>query len=160
MKQTVPLRTKASVKSLLSPELLRAFRFHFKHGGYALGQQAQGALEAARAELEMKRRGVVFSWLPDDMADWSWLEGKDEKGRYLFRKAYREGPHEVEMCDAMIPCEDHGTDCPHAVTLASMSGIFDADANYRRVVEAELALDVLANEAQGAGSTHPAQLGE
>lgn len=111
---------------------------------------AQQALTLARAENIAKREGVVFVWDYDNDADMSWLEQTDARGRYLFPKSYREKEHEVLWCRAVRPCPDHGIDCRHTETLASLSGIVDASPEYRRVVEAELALDVTLESARHA----------
>lgn len=119
--------------------LRRSFRFFLEHAGYRVGHHAEDALSLARAEGDADKIGVQFIWKQDDDADFSWLTQTDERGRYLFSKHEREREHEVTWCRAVLPCAEHGVDCEHAVTLASLSGIFDADQNYMRVVQAELA---------------------
>jgi hypothetical protein len=109
---------------------LRAFRFFAEHAGYVVGERAKGALALARAERDASEAGVEFVWEYDDDADYSWMNEEE---------AARE--HTVERVRAVLPCDEHGIDCKHARTLGSLSGIFDADANYRRVIEAELALE-------------------
>lgn len=133
-----------------------AFRFFQEHAGYCVGQRAAGALRLAHAEHAAKAAGVVFVWEDEPDADLSYLEQTDERGRYLFSQGERERDHEVMWCRAVIPCEEHGVDCPHAQFLASLGNIVDADRNYRRVVEAELALESLSD----LSSVSPSAVGE
>jgi hypothetical protein len=112
-------------------ELARAYRFFRDNAGYIVGERARCALSLARAERDAKEQGIAFRWEWDSDADLSWMSD-----------AERQQEHEVEGCIAYIPCPDHGADCKHATVLASLWGIVDADSNYRRVVEAELALEV------------------
>ena len=109
-----------------------AYRFFKEEAGYCVGQRALGAYKLAKAEQEAKRLGLVASWRPDDDADLSWMDDSE-----------RAQSHDVEYCTLYKPC-----DCGHEnhhEAVASLSGIVDADRNYRRVVEAELALEAIAH---------------
>lgn len=117
--------------------LIRAYQFFFKHAGYVVGRRAEGALDMACAERAARDAGIVFVWAPDDDADASFVETWDPKQQ----KEWHASEHYAEWCRVVRPCPEHGADCRHAETLASLSGIWDADATYRRVVEAELALE-------------------
>lgn len=116
--------------------LRRAYRFFREHAGYVVGENAKGALHLAKAERAASDAGVVFLWEQDNDADWSWMDAGEVKE-----------PHEVECCAAVLPCPqcrpEIAATCRHTSVLASLCGIFDADNNYRRVVEAELAMESL-----------------
>ncbi len=103
--------------------LRRAYRFFHEHAGYCVGRRAQGALVLAHAERDAASAGFTFSEEADAHADLSWMEA-DEAAK----------DHE---CIGMV-CRDADGN-----VLASLWGIVDADANYRRVVRAELALEAL-----------------
>lgn len=107
--------------------LIKDMRFFRKHGGGVVGEAARGALDLTRAEREMKKRGWTVEWVPDDGADWSWL---DQPG---FEK---EKAREHEVYGAVLK-DRRGN------VLASLWGIFDPDQKYQRVVEAELASEAL-----------------
>lgn len=107
--------------------LIRDVRFFREHGGGVVGEATRGALSLARAEREMQRRGWTVEWRDDPDADWSWL---DQPG---FEK---EKAKEHEVYGAVLR-DRRGT------VLASLWGIFDPDAKYQRVVEAELASEAL-----------------
>ncbi|MBK6942645.1 MAG: hypothetical protein IPH13_20910 [Planctomycetes bacterium] len=103
--------------------LRRAYRFFHEHAGYCVGRRAKGALDLARAERNAANMGYTFSEEADFDADLSFMDAKE-----------REQEHE---CIGMV-CRDADGN-----VLASLWGIVDADANYRRVVRAELALEAL-----------------
>ena len=155
--------------------LIRAYKFFRENAGWVVGQNAQGALALARAELKAEELGRVFAWEGDE-------DGYDTVSDYhdpkdgtcpieALRKRYEEGDgfirdqilkaklaptypessygrtykrvggwcdHEVEVC-VVYAEDDESRDHP----LASLGGIIDADDTYRRVVEAELAMDAL-----------------
>lgn len=106
----------------------KAFNFFRENAGGIVGQRALGAARLARAEawlLEQVEAGRMrVRWESDDDADLSWMD-EAERGRI----------HEVEGCIIESCCASCG-----AWTVAeSLWAIVDADADYRRVVEAELA---------------------
>lgn len=104
-----------------------AERFFFQHGGYSydpkVETRAQGrrssAVAHADAEAWAKRAGITFVW------EW------DEEP-YQMGDAETKAPSEVLGC---VVRYSTGTIGP------SLWGIGDPDENYRRVVEAELALE-------------------
>lgn len=102
----------------------------------------QGARNLARAEQWAQSEGLVYLWEEDqhiDIDNWEFEEDREH--------VRRDG---ARCCILYRPCEDHGIDCKHAEVLASLGGItesFDNQQrdNYRRVVEAELACEVMPN---------------
>jgi hypothetical protein len=106
----------------------RAFRFFCEQAGYAVGERAVGALRLAKAEAAAKDV-LRFRWVDDIDADYSWLDEKKET----------QADHEVFGCIAERQC----TKCGHWEQAASLWGIFDPSPEYRRVVEAELALELI-----------------
>jgi hypothetical protein len=104
-------------------ELRQAFAFFFAHAGHQEGYRAHGALQLARAEQQARATGRVASWEPEQEPDLSWMDD-----------AERQKDHEVETCVIYRPCAN----CGHLEVIASLGNIVDADAPYRRVVEAEL----------------------
>lgn len=102
----------------------------FRRMGYGAGQ----ALEMARAEAEAREAGLHFEWA-DDPVGWGDVESDLRMG-YI-----DQAPERVE-CAA---CLSEDGEC-----LASLCGIEDADDDYRRVIEAELAMEALAQMAGGA----------
>jgi hypothetical protein len=95
-----------------------------EHAGYATppGRTACAAA-LARAEERAEAAGFVFEWVPDECSDLSWMD-----------EAEAARDHEVLGCIVHDPAGEH---------LASLWGIVDADANYRRVIEAELGAEAL-----------------
>jgi hypothetical protein len=118
---------------MLNTSLVREYRFQFANAGYCVGHRAEGALSLARASMllsELQAQDLVtVRWEYDEYADngpvdWDWSEKDIER--------WNRSNHEVEAC----AIEDSDGN-----VLASLSGIWDADARYRHVVEAELALE-------------------
>jgi len=102
----------------------RAWRFFLEHAGYAAPPgRTVCAASLARAEEQAEALGLTFEWCEDECPDLSWMDEAE---------ATRE--HEVLGCIVRSPYGEH---------LASLWGIVDADANYRRVIEAELAAEAL-----------------
>lgn len=135
--------------------LHRAFRFFLAHAGYCTPPgRAACALHLAKAERWMQDAGLYALWVNDDDADLSWMD-----------EAERQRPYDVEGCVLVQPCpchadrEDYSYEtflacrrhCHHARTdthaacreVASLWSIVDATAQYRRVVEAELAAEAM-----------------
>jgi hypothetical protein len=114
----------------------KAFRFFLEHAGYATPPgRAACALGLSRAEERAKAVGITFEWEWDEDADLSWMDDRD---RYYHHDGGKRHPREHEV----LGCIARGPDGEH---LASLWGIVDADASYRRVVEAELAAEALAD---------------
>lgn len=105
------------------------------------------ALSLAWAEAWAEEAGLKFAWMEDDA---------DPEGEF-------DDPRDVEhvrqdgwrVCLLYKPCDrnDHDHRCAHAAVLTSLCGITESldtqeRDNYRRVVQAELALDVMAGQEQ------------
>lgn len=120
----------------MTRNLIEAALFFRAHAGYVVGERASGALKLARAELEASRRSWTVTWESDDYYDL--------------------GDHEYWCQEARrAKSESRRPKCRHAVEiailrdssgeiLACLGGIIDADDEYRRVIDAELALEALA----------------
>lgn len=99
----------------------RAFRFFHEWAGYVVGWRAVGALQLAKAEAESSERGWSCEWMGDD-------------------ECPREQGYPQWLCRLL---DERGK------LLESLGGIdFGPDGEpwgdpYRRVVEAELALQAL-----------------
>ena len=110
-----------------------AVRFFYEHGGYNYDPatetrdegRARCAIEAAEAEAWADEQGVTFRWKDD----WSIGDHMVEFDCYD-----DEGPETCEMCVAYLG----------DTMLASLGCIDDADDNYRRVIEADLAIEARA----------------
>ncbi len=113
-----------------------AWKFFLQHAGYATPPgPAQCALDLARAEAWAKAEGLVFVWDNDPDADDSWMDDTQ-----------RQQEHTAEGCTVYRRCEDCGE--ISSTPLNGLYGIFDADSDYRRVVEAELASDLFVTHSQ------------
>jgi hypothetical protein len=115
--------------------LKREYSFFKANAGYRVGHSAEGALRLARASLllsELESQELVsIEWQHDDYADRGPIDwGGSEKEIAQWNRSV----HEVEWCSIR---NENGE------ILASLSGIWDADDRYRRVVEAELALECM-----------------
>lgn len=108
--------------------------FFYQNAGYAYDSKTetpeQGRLrcakELAAAEAIGQRLGYAFEWEFDECPDLSWMSDEE-----------REQDHEVMCC--RIPDPQN-----RRFSLASLCGITDADSKYRRVIEAELAAEAIA----------------
>lgn len=109
----------------MQANLINRFRFFHAHAGYRVGFRAVDALSLARAEKAAAELDWTYAWEYDPDADWSWLD------QDCF-KSERDKEHCVETCQ-LFDANGEQLDC--------LGGIFDADKDYRRVVEAELALE-------------------
>ena len=105
----------------------KAVNFFREHAGYIVGRRLAGALALAKAETVAKDV-LRYRWIADDDADLSFMSDDE-----------RRQPHEVEVCLAERQCPT----CERWEIVGSLGGIVDADNAYRRVVEAELALEAL-----------------
>ena len=107
-----------------SKALERSYRFFRDTGAPGIvGESAKGAWDLARAELESASRGWYCEWEDDP-------EGVDTLGDI--------DPEDVSEILTCVLYDQNGE------LLTSLGGIVDPDRDYARVVEAELALDVLA----------------
>jgi len=110
--------------------LLAAYRGIKRAGpGHQVGRFADDCLQLARAEIVARAAGMHFAWKYDEEvdgpADWGWSDSAIER--------WTRTDHTIEWCAAVANGDD----------LASLGGIWDADGPYRRIVEAELALESL-----------------
>lgn len=92
----------------------------------------QSARALARAEREAQRQGIRFQWQNDELG----CIGCDCRSDDC--PCSTGEPHETLYCFAYQPSENDSR-----VILASLGGICGATDSYRRVVEAELALEAL-----------------
>ncbi len=124
----------AKARKLLSDDA----RFFFDHAGFSYNPKNETPLEGrlqcaqalARAEHTAREMGITFEWQDDWMVDHAKEYECYEDG----------GPQTCEFC---IARDAEGN------VRASLGCIDDADANYRRVIEAELAdeaIDALREE--------------
>lgn len=136
---------------MINKDLYRRYRFFKASAGYCVGLRAVGALQLARAEIWAEEQELTFVWDGDiggelgDHEEWCSdarrsAAGYGWQGEKLSRSYLRDNgcSHEVSCC----LCEDQDDN-----VLASFGGIIDADSTYRRVVEAELALEAMRHEA-------------
>ena len=106
--------------------------FFHRNAGYSYDSttetKAQGrsrcALKLAQAERDARALGYTFDWVEDPFADRSWFENDGQS----------EEPNEAFGCI----CRN-----AQGESVQSLWGIFDPTREYRRVVEAELALEEL-----------------
>ena len=127
--QTKAGRTKtAKARKALTPNQL----FFYEHAGYAYKPETETAEQGRiRCAIEMaqdeEKVTAMSSWHYEWSDDWeiddSWMT-EEEKAQ----------DHTWEVCQ-LLDENDH--------VLASCGGIVDADPNYRRVMEAELAGEAL-----------------
>jgi len=108
--------------------------FFYEWAGYShspkIETPEQGRLRCARELAEVEaighRLGYEFEWEWDECPDLSWMSDEE-----------RERDHEVLCCRIVDPENPR-------YSLASLCGITDPDRNYRRVIEAELASEAIA----------------
>lgn len=122
---------------------LRDYKFFKENGGYIVGRRALAAIHLARAEKLAQFHGYTFEWDWDDDADL----GDHEEWCTKARRA------EAEARGGFIgsnesPYLEHSHETYYAVMKStegdivdSLGGIIDPSSDYRRVVEAELALE-------------------
>lgn len=121
----------AKARKQLNPDQF----FFYQNAGYSFDPKAETAeqgrircaVELARAEEYARNLGWEFEWELDQDPDLSWMSDEE-----------REQEHEVLCC--RIPDSEKPR-----YSLASLCGITDPDSNYRRVIEAELASEALAD---------------
>jgi len=109
--------------------------FFYHNAGYSYDPKTETlkegrfrcARELAAAETIGQRLGYVFEWEFDECPDLSWMSDKE-----------REQGHEVLCC--RIPDPENTRH-----SLASLCGITDPPYHYRRVIEAELAAEAIAD---------------
>ena len=107
------------------------FQFFYANAGYSWDSKTetrqQGRAKTARmlvaAEIWARETGVYFEWVPDPDADTSWMSDD-----------LRADNQNAFGC----VCRD-----AEGTQLESLWGIFEPSAGYRRVVQAELALEAM-----------------
>lgn len=112
----------------------RAVKFFYEHAGWSYQTDKetsnQGrrrcARELAKAEQWAREQNITFSWSDD------WDVGNH---REFYGEAYAD--------DEPLTCEQAAAFDPDGTCIASLGCIDDADNNYRRVVNAELALEAM-----------------
>lgn len=124
-------RTKRAraVKQLTPTEL-----FFYDHAGYCYDSkretEEQGRIRCAKqlaeAESIAARLNYEYEWDWDECPDLSWMDEEE-----------RAKEHEVLCCRIVDPSN-------RKYSIASLCGITDPDSNYRRVIEAELASEAIA----------------
>lgn len=119
----------------ISPKLRKAYDFFKEHAGYVVGRRGMGALELARAEAYADEHGWEAIW-EDDPEEWL-LDV--------------ERPEEVLTC---VLRDENG------VVIGSLGGIDMSgntrqDRDYRRVVEAELALEAMPDKGHTRNGSAP-----
>ena len=141
-----------------NPGKLNPYQFFLKHAGYsydpATQSPMQGRIQCARqlakAERQARDAGISYQWEVDQGIDSSdWIADNEDGGKYC-------NPWQTWYCICYGPQieNDNGEgdiDIEPGKILASLSDIdFGRDGEpwgdpYRRVVEAELALEALDN---------------
>jgi hypothetical protein len=124
----------------MNRQLIERFRFFLKHSGYSTPPgKAACALALARAEhVAREIADAQYEWQDDfdrpieDLIDPSVFRSDDEFKAYCDK--YRDDVTGCVLRDA------------NGEVRASLCGIIGADSAYRRVVEAELALEAYAQE--------------
>ena len=114
----------------MTTQLKSAYFFFKANAGYCVGRKAQGALALAKAEQAAKDAGCTYKWQDDSDCDWSFVETWAQKDQDAFAKQ----EHFAEICSLLSADGE---------TLDVLCGITDANRSYRRVIEAELALNSL-----------------
>lgn len=114
-------------KNPLDAQTRKAVEFFREQAGGIVGEATKGALDLARAERWAKDNNIVFGWDFDGDADRS-MDG-NRNVSYEICTAFRRDP------------DDH--DDRNAEAIASYGGIGDADSKYRRVIEAQLAFEIM-----------------
>lgn len=127
--------------------------FFYANAGYSYPANASKAEQCkarwdcarkyARAEQWAQDEQLVYVWEHDPHTTEADFDFPEDKAHV------RE--HGAVGCILYRPCADHGTDCKHAEHLASLWGITESldnreRDNYRRIVEAELALEAMLTE--------------
>lgn len=104
------------------------------------GSGAKGALALARAEAWFAQQpDLEFRWEADQHVDLSWASERERK------RWERDGGPALEGCVLWRKCKtcEHW----HPDYAVALWGIVDADGDYRRLVAAELALEIPTQQA-------------
>jgi hypothetical protein len=110
-------------------QMTKAEQFFYDNAGYSYkpGEtENEGRIRCAKTLAQFEEAaelaGVEYQWVIDDCADWSWM---DEA---------RKEEHEAFGCVATLASTGGQT---------SLWGIVDPSNEYRRVVQAELAMELV-----------------
>lgn len=123
-----------------------AVKFFAQHAGFSYDPKtetpaqgkARGARRLAAAEAWAKAEGLEVVWEPEQANPVDVFGEPDPVNGPFY------DPDAEFFCAVLCrPCSDHGTSCRHAEVLASLGMIADPSLEYRRVVEAELALEAM-----------------
>ncbi len=132
---------------------MNPYQFFLKHAGYSYDPKTespmQGRIKTARALAAAERKArdneLWFKWEIDpDCTSADWIADNEDGGR-------NNDPWQTWICFACSPNESPGRLSNLSTVLASLGGIdFGREGepwgnSYRRVVEAELALEALEN---------------
>lgn len=136
---------------MIDPQLQRSYAW-FRSRGHT----SQAALLYARAEAEASRRGWRVAWVPDetpfDYPDCCWEDGNPckprRKGCGREHECYGAILYGSPVHEERIDAFDRDPQRTGREVLASLWGIWDAGCAYLREIEAELALDAVALEAE------------
>lgn len=132
---------------------MNPYQFFLKHAGYSYDPKTQtpiqgrirGARALARAEREARDGGFYYTWELDDYLSSEWIPDNEDGGRNC-------DPWQTWRC-AMFRADNQETNA-RGGCVASLHGIdLGRDGEpwgdpYKRVVEAELAIDGLTNPPQ------------
>jgi pyrimidine deaminase RibD-like protein len=117
----------------ITRDFMKRYQFFRDHAGFIVGQRALCAFKLAKAEQWLRAQdNIEMVRKPEPDPDLSWLSGEE-----------RQQDHECEVFILVEPCPHHGLNCQHALNLASVGNVVDADANYARVLFAELASEIM-----------------
>lgn len=129
--------------------LQKRFRFHCAHGGGIVGRQAEGALQAARAEILLEEAvdlGVASVNWHDDETEYDAGDAiTPEEVKARFESNEWTGPYGCVIIVDPNPDQDDATHVPegHASCWGIVLGQAGTRDPYARVMEAELALELL-----------------
>ena len=132
-------------KTKAPPKLTADEKFFFDNAGYSYDSKTETAVEGkircakqlALAERAAQLSEVKYDWQYEDFPIEDALDPSVYDTREEF-KAYCDKYRDNHLC-AIIRSKD-------GEVLGSLGSIIGADANYRRVIEAELALEAFADE--------------
>lgn len=118
--------------------MTKAEQFFYEHAGYSIKlteTAEQGKLRCAQELAEAERIASNLGWQYEWVDDW---EVGSHAKFYGPGSVYYNSQQEPDTCES---CRIYDPACNQ--TLASLGCIDNADNNYRRVVEAELAEEAL-----------------
>lgn len=138
---SVTRKVTSATESALGAELRAAVAFHYAHGGYSVkrGESVRHARErwartAAAAERYAREQGWSVLWADD----WS-IDHERE-----FGQCYARGGPDTCECATLVDAD--------GAVLASIGCVDDADADYRRVVAADLYLEAAGRPCEHCGA--------